>query len=116
MYKTILISLALPMLAAPALAQESGTLNAVIANGIVIDAQGYSIPIEYNEDGTYTGSLGGTDFNGEWRIDGKSLCTTSDMSPTETCTEYPDDKGPGDAFEVTNPALGKVGIKINDAG
>lgn len=116
MYKTILIALAVPMLAAPALAQGSDTLNAVVANGIVIDAQGYSIPIEYSDDGTYSGSLGGTSFNGKWRIEGKSLCTTSDMSPTETCTEYPDGKGAGDEFEVTNPALGKVNVKINEAG
>ena len=99
--------------AMPAAAQAERTLNAVVTRGVVLTTPDYEIPITYAPDGTYSGQLGDTAFQGRWRIDGAQLCASSSMSPTETCTEYPPGMGPGDAFEVNNPALGRITVRIN---
>lgn len=99
--------------AMPAAGQAERTLNAVITRGVVLTTPDYEIPITYAPDGTYSGQLGETAFQGRWRIEGAQLCASSSMSPTETCTEYPPGMGPGDAFEVNNPALGRVTVTIN---
>lgn len=98
----------------PALAQASDTLKVLVAKDAVLTTQGYSIPIDYHEDGTYSGEAMGSAFTGEWRIEDTKLCTRSSMSPGETCTEYPTGKTAGDEFEVTSPTLGIVTIRIND--
>ena len=96
------------------MADMSDTLAAVTTKGVVLTTQGYGIAITYAEDGTYSGDAMGTVFTGKWRAEGDELCTSSSMSPTETCTTYPEGKGAGDSFEVTNPTLGKVAVKINE--
>ena len=75
--------------AMPAAGQAERTLNAVITRGVVLTTPDYEIPITYAPDGTYSGQLGETAFQGRWRM------------------------GPGDAFEVNNPALGRITVTIN---
>ncbi len=102
-------------IAAPVFADdnEGGTLQHVIANGVTLSIQGMEIPIKYAEDGSFSGDAMGMPFAGTWRIDGKSLCTTSDFQPEEACSEYPDGMGPGDSFE-TESEMGPITIKINE--
>ena len=111
--RLIMVPLLAVAAAMPAAAQAERTLNAVVTKGVVLTSPDYEIPITYAPDGTYSGQLGETAFQGRWRIDGARLCAASSMSPTETCTEYPPGMGPGDAFEVNNPALGRITVKIN---
>lgn len=115
MQKTlILVAAATAMLATPAMARESETtLDHVIKKGVVLSVSGFEIPVMYHEDGTYTANAMGSDVPGTWRIDGASLCTESSMQPGETCTEYPEGKGPGDSFEVMG-AMGPATITINE--
>ncbi|MEQ8558709.1 MAG: hypothetical protein RIB03_10370 [Henriciella sp.] len=114
---SLTVAIAAAAIIAPtALAQGNDTLRAVVANGVVINVGKHAIPISYKEDGTYSGAASGASFAGKWRIDGAKLCTISEMSPSETCTTYPDGMGPGDEFEVTNPSLGKVTVRIRKQG
>ena len=109
--RKLIIATALAVgLAAPALAD---TLEAVTTKGVVISMQGMEIPINYAADGTFSGEAMGMPFEGNWRIEGASLCTTSDFAPDESCTEYPADKGPGDSFDIEG-AMGTATIKINE--
>ena len=99
--------------AGPAAAQVNDTLGAVLRYGVTLNTQGHSIPIDYQEGGTYSGKAAGVTFNGTWRTDGPAtLCTASSLSPLETCTSYPPGMVRGDTFEVTSPTLGRVRITI----
>ncbi len=100
-------------LAPAALAEPSDTLRTVVAKDAVITAQGFNIPIDYHDDGTYSGEANGSSFTGSWRIEDTRLCTRSSMSPGETCTEYPVGMKAGDVFEVTSPTLGLITVRIN---
>lgn len=100
--------------AAPATGQAERTLNAVITKGIILATPDFSIPIDYEPDGTYSGRVGETVFEGRWRIEGANICVSSGLSPAETCVEYPPGMAPGDTFEVTSPALGRVTVTINE--
>ena len=115
MRKLIIASALAGALAAPAFADhhEGTTLTAVTTHGVVLSMQGMEIPINYAEDGTFSGEAMGTPFEGTWRIDGANLCTTSDFQPDESCTEYPEGKGAGDEFTISGDA-GEVTIKINE--
>lgn len=109
--RKLLISAAIAAgLAAPAMAD---TLEAVTTKGMIMSIQGMEIPVTYAEDGTYTADAMGQTINGKWRIEDKSLCTSNDMQPEESCTEYPEGKGPGDEFTIAG-AMGEVSIKINE--
>lgn len=109
--RKLLISAALAAgLAAPAMAD---TLEAVTTKGVTLSMMGMEIPVTYNEDGTYTADAMGQTINGQWRIEGTSLCSSNDMQPEETCTEYPEGKGPGDEFTISGDQ-GEVTIKINE--
>ncbi len=110
MRKLIIASALAAGLAAPAFAD---TLEAVTTKGVILMVQGMEIPISYAEDGTFSGEAMGTPFEGTWRVDGASLCTTSDFQPEETCQEYPEGKGAGDEFTIEG-AMGPVTIKINE--
>jgi hypothetical protein len=107
--KTITVLAVAGLLAAPALAD---TLTNVTTKGVVMSVQGMQIPITYTPDGAFSLEAMGTAISGKWRIDGTKLCTTSDMSPDERCTEYPAGKEPGDTFEITG-AMGTATITIN---
>ena len=93
-------------LATPAAA---GTLQEVVAHGIIITIQDMQIEVTYTPDGKFTAMDG--QVTGTWRIDGAKLCTTSNFDPNETCVEYPKDKKSGDTFDLTGPE-GTATIKI----
>ena len=114
MRKLLIISTAAICMSAPAFADEKSTLDHALANGIVMSVMGYDIPVTYSDDGTYVASIDGMgDLPGTWSRDGETLCTESSMQPGETCTEYPEGKGPGDSF-VVEGAMGPATITINE--
>ena len=110
MRKLIIASALAVGLAAPAVAD---TLEAVTTKGVVLTVMDMEIPVTYAADGTYTADALGQTINGQWRIEGKSLCSSNDMQPEETCQEYPEGKGPGDSFDLEGP-MGTATIKINE--
>ncbi|WP_139792341.1 hypothetical protein [Henriciella litoralis] len=116
MIRPICVTLAalacLPM-AQSASAQASDTLTAIIQNGATFSTQGFKINVNYAEDGTFSGDAAGSDFSGTYRIEGDQLCTSSSLSSSETCTEYPPGKAPGDTFEVSSPTMGTITVLIN---
>ena len=87
----------------------AGTLEEVVAHGIVLTVQGMDVDVAYTPDGKFT-ALGGQ-VTGTWRIDGEKFCTTSNFQPEETCTVYPAGKKSGDSFDLTTPQ-GSVTIRI----
>lgn len=107
-----LCALALAGPAARAQSASIDTLYYVVREGIVMTVQGHVIPIDYAEDGTFSGAASGTRFEGTYRLEGNRICTASSLSMSETCTAYPEGKRPGDEFEVTSPALGSVRVRI----
>jgi hypothetical protein len=114
--RKLLICSAIAALAAPAFAQgapPSDTLKEVAAKGIVLNVQGFEIPVSYNPDGTFTATIPGVDMpiTGKWRADGDKLCTSTADTPEE-CVAYPVGKKSGDSFEVVG-AQGPATIKIN---
>ena len=88
------------------------TLYFVVRDGIGMSTQGHTMVIDYNDDGTFTGDVSGTAFQGTYRLDGARLCATSSLAASETCTTYPEGMASGDTFDVTSPALGGVRIHI----
>jgi hypothetical protein len=44
---------------------------------ITTDASGTQSKIHYNADGTFTGNQSGMDFKGTWKIDGGTICLTT---------------------------------------
>lgn len=93
-------------LATPAAA---GTLQEVVAHGIIITIQDMQIEVTYTPDGKFTAMDG--QVTGTWKIDGDKMCTTSNFDPNESCVEYPKDKKSGDAFDLTGPQ-GTANVKI----
>ncbi|MAI89320.1 hypothetical protein [Ponticaulis sp.] len=115
MTKTALLAgIALTGFAFSASADEPTTLENVVSHGVTMNVQGLPIPVVYHDDGTYSANAMGSDIPGTWRIEGHSLCTESSMQPGESCTEYPDGKGPGDTFNVNSASLGAVTVTINE--
>jgi hypothetical protein len=107
--KRIIIASVAALLAAPAIAQTTTTLQEVTTKGIVMDAGGFTIDVAYTPDGKFTAMDGAV--TGTWRIDGEKLCTTSNFNPAEECTVYPAGKKSGDSFEMTG-AQGTATITI----
>ncbi len=73
--KRIIIASLAALLAAPAIAQTTTTLQEVTTKGIVMHAGGFTIYVAYTPDGKFTAMDGAV--TGTWRIDGEKLCTTS---------------------------------------
>jgi hypothetical protein len=97
----------------PAVASASTTLEYVVEKGVNVSIQGFEIPVTYNADGTYSATAMGSEIPGTWRIEGTKFCTESSAQPGETCTEYPEGKGPGDSFDVEG-AMGPTTVTINE--
>ena len=87
----------------------AGTLEEIVAHGIVLTIQGMEIEVTYTPDGKFTAMDG--QVTGAWKIDGDKMCTSSNFDPNETCTAYPKDKKSGDSFDLEGPQ-GSVTIKI----
>lgn len=97
-----------PVEAAPAI----DTLYFVVRDGIVMSTQGHTMVIDYNDDGTFSGDVSGSAFEGTYRLDGARLCATSSLAASETCITYPEGMQSGDTFDAVSPALGGVRIHI----
>jgi hypothetical protein len=106
MRRLIAATAAILALAGPAAA---GTLDEVVAHGIIITVQDMQIEVTYTPDGKFTAMDG--QVTGTWKIDGDKLCTTSNFDPNESCVEYPKDKKSGDNFDLTGPQ-GTANVKI----
>ncbi|HEX5005623.1 MAG TPA: hypothetical protein VFV70_00840 [Hyphomonadaceae bacterium] len=98
------------VLAAPAIAQESTTLQYVTTKSVVMKVAGMEIPVSYKPDGTFSAMDG--QVTGKWKIVGETMCSSSNMDPNETCITYPAGKKPGDEFEVISPQ-GPFSVLIN---
>jgi hypothetical protein len=97
-----------PVQAAPAAA--SNTLKEVTTRGNILVIPGFGdIDVVYTPDGKFTAMAG--EVKGTWRIDGETLCTTTNVQPVESCALYPKDKKSGDRFEIMTEA-GLVEIRI----
>jgi hypothetical protein len=107
--KRIIAAGLVALIATPAFAQTTTTLQEVTTKGIVMEAQGMQIDVAYKPDGTFTAMDGAV--TGKWRIDGDKLCTTSNFNPSEECTAYPEGKKSGDSFDMTG-AMGTAKITI----
>lgn len=106
--RKFLIAAALAPLAV-ALPAAAGTIDEIVAHGMVLSVQGMDIDVTYTPDGKFTAMDG--QITGTWKKDGDKMCTTSNFQPDESCTAYPADKKSGDSFEITSPQ-GSATIKI----
>ena len=113
MKRILLVSALVFGLATPAAFAKS-TLENVTEKGATIVITGYTLDISYAADGTYSTEVSGYPITGNWRIDGTKFCTTSSMNPTESCSEYPEGKGPGDTFTVQSETAGEVTVTIHE--
>ncbi|MEZ6030181.1 MAG: hypothetical protein R3C46_10575 [Hyphomonadaceae bacterium] len=121
MLRIAVIAGVLAVTASIASAQETSTVQVVIAKGVVIhDTMGglpVDIQVTYNPDGTsalhIVGPRGnGRDISGTWRLDGDKVCSANQINPIESCVSIPPDKKPGDSFAVATPR-GEVTLTIN---
>jgi hypothetical protein len=87
----------------------SGTFREMITRGSVLIVNGMDIDVAYTNDGKFTAMNG--QVQGKWRIDGETLCTSTNFQPVETCALYPRDKKSGDTFEIMTDQ-GQVQIRI----
>ena len=94
---------------AGALPARAGTLEEVVAHGMVVTIGDMDIDISFTPDGKFTGLEG--QLTGAWKIDGDKMCTTSNLDPSESCAVYPKDKKSGDSFDCGH--LGKKTIGDN---
>jgi hypothetical protein len=95
---------------AAAVPARAGTLEEIVAHGMVVTIGDMDIALTFTPDGKYSGMDGA--LTGTWKIDGDRMCTTSNFDPTEACLAYPKDKKSGDSFDLTGPqGTAKVKIK-----
>jgi hypothetical protein len=102
-------AIALPLLALGSGSAHADTLKEVTTKGVVLNIGGMDVDVAYTPDGKFTAMEG--QVTGTWRIDGETLCVTSNFQPQESCTLYPRDKKSGDAFDLTTDQ-GTVTIRI----
>ncbi|OYX48014.1 MAG: hypothetical protein B7Y90_11800 [Alphaproteobacteria bacterium 32-64-14] len=107
--KRIIAAGLIALIAAPAFAQTTTTVQEVTTKGIIMEAQGMQIDVTYKPDGTFTAMDGAV--TGKWRIDGDKICSSSNFNPAEECTAYPAGKKSGDSFDLTG-AMGTAKITI----
>ncbi len=89
-------------------APEGSTIANVLAKGTVLNVQGMEIEFTYKPDGTFDG--GGL-FSGKYKVDGKKLCIEIAEFGMTSCSEYPDGKKSGDAFQIQTD-MGPLDVKI----
>jgi hypothetical protein len=94
---------------AAAVPARAGTLEEIVAHGMVVTIADMDIDITFTPDGKYAGMDGA--LTGTWKIDGEKMCTTSNFDPSEACLAYPADKKSGDIFDLTGP-MGTAKVKI----
>ena len=98
------------VIGAVAVPARAGTLEEIVAHGMVVTIGDMDIDITFTPDGKFSAMAGA--LTGAWKIDGDKMCTTSSLDPTETCLAYPKDKKSGDSFDLAGPqGTAKVKIK-----
>lgn len=107
----ILGAIAAALVAAPAFAADS-TQVAMVKNGATFDVQGMSLDIDFKQgasvnEGTFT--IAAVGFDGTYKIDGKKMCLG--IMGQDSCSDYPEGKGPGDSFEITTD-MGPMKVTI----
>ncbi len=111
MIRKLTVAAAALMLAGAAFAQtaapEGSTIANVLSKGIILSAQGMEFPITYAPNGTYDAGA----FSGAYKVDGKKLCMEIAEAGITLCSEYPDGKKSGDAFQITTD-MGPIDVKI----
>jgi hypothetical protein len=121
MLRPVLIAIVLFTIAAPSFAQETSTLQVILAKGVVIHDTIGGTPVDmhvtYKSDGTSTLNIvgpggKGAELAGKWRADGDKVCTSNAMNPVENCFDIPPGKKPGDSFKVMT-ARGEATLTIN---
>lgn len=85
------------------------TLREVTTHGMIVSIGSRQFEVNYTPDGKLT--VSGGQGTGTWRIDGDTLCTTTNGGP-ENCVVYPKGKKSGDSFEVTGAQGGSAVVKI----
>jgi hypothetical protein len=106
----ISVAVVLPLLALFPNAAHADTLKEVTTKGTVLIIEGFGeIDVTYTSDGKFTAMDG--QVTGTWRIDGETLCTTTNVQPVESCALYPRDKKSGDTFDLVTDQ-GTVQIRI----
>lgn len=88
-------------------APEGSTLANVIGKGIVLSAQGMDFDVAFAPNGNFDAGL----FSGKYKVDGKKLCLEITDFGMTTCSEYPDGKKSGDAFQIQTD-MGPLDVKI----
>jgi hypothetical protein len=63
--------------------------------------------VAFRPDGSFDAGV----FGGKYKVDGKKLCLEITDFGMTTCSEYPDGKKSGDAFQVETD-MGPIDIKI----
>lgn len=109
--RNFVIAAAALMCAGAAFAQAPAagtTLATVIAKGAVFSIQGMDIEMTFKPDGSFDG--GGL-FGGKYKVDGKKLCLEITDFGMTTCSEYPDGKKSGDAFQIQTD-MGPLDVRI----
>lgn len=102
-------AIALPLAVLAPNAAHADTLKEVTTRGVVLTIAGMDVDVSYTPDGRFSAMEGAV--TGTWRIQGETLCVTSNMQPAESCTLYPPDKKSGDAFDLVTDQ-GVVAIRI----
>ena len=93
----LVIAAAVITCAAPAYADDSDTIKAIIEKGSTLSVMDMEFVLTYKPDGTYTDNQGS---GGKYRADGNKLCLTPDAVGQELCSDYPEGKKSGDKFEI----------------
>ncbi len=101
--KKTMLTLAALALTAPAFADDEAaapndTIAYMVANGATVLAQGQEYVMTYKDDGSFaddSGMLAGT-----WKASGNQHCITIPGMFEDMCSEYPEGKVSGDAFDI----------------
>lgn len=95
--RAIILSAALLLSASvPAIAGDEVLASRFGNTTITKDAQGNERRIYYKADHSFTGKQGALNFGGTWKIDGATICLTTDPAvpglPNPVCTPVSDHK------------------------
>lgn len=100
--KTTVFAMAALALTAPAFADDDAapndTISHMVANGALVLAQGQEYAITYDADGSFSDESGMV--AGTWKASGNQHCLTIPGMVDNMCSDYPEGKTAGDAFDI----------------
>ena len=113
--KKFAMAIAALALVAPAFADDEAaatndTITHMIASGATVLAQGQEFVMTYGADGSFadeSGMLAGT-----WKASGNQHCITVPGMFEDMCSEYPEGKTTGDAFDIDTD-MGPITVTLN---